>query len=134
MSEETEQVTAQTEEVVGPSGIGGWLILPAIGLILSPFLTISTIATDIDYLDSYSRYAGLVTGELVILCVLLIFQIFVAVNFYRKKKSAPKLMIYLLGFNAGINVLLYLWVIVELGEATTEITTGLLRGIAVAAV
>ncbi len=98
------------EKTDGPRGIGGWLILPAIGLVLLPVRLVKVLLADllpafapetIDALTNPSSpayhplYVPMVLFEVVVNCALLVFALFVLVRFFQKKRSVPRLMIVL---------------------------------------
>jgi uncharacterized protein DUF2569 len=103
-------------ETVGPrtpSGIGGWLILPAIGLVLSPLIIIGGLlvafkiwtesigALELDYPGAYVA----ITAQLIMGGAFLCFFLYVAARFFTKKKSVPTLMIALLVINLVLAVI-----------------------------
>jgi hypothetical protein len=88
-------------------GIGGWLIMPAIGLAISPFLSIHGIVTDLGVLVG-GRYQAVIANrpglEALVIFELATNAIFLAslialnVLLYKKKKTFPACMIaYLVG-------------------------------------
>ena len=80
-------------------GLGGWLIIPIIGLFLS-------IAILIYHLISINKYSFWFPGGLLSLLyvILLIFSIITLISIFKKKKFVPKLMI----FFYATNILVYL--------------------------
>jgi hypothetical protein len=83
-------------------GIGGWLILPAIGLALTPFICLGPIFTDIQLLtagDHQSLFANhpsltaLLDSEVVINLAFLAATICLNILFYTKKRILPKCMV-----------------------------------------
>jgi len=86
-----------------PAGIGGWLVLPAIGLIVGPLVTAWFIFVDFKLIDSPTASEpgiyNMLVGEILLNSGVLLFQGYVAIVFFRRKRAAPKLMIalYLLG-------------------------------------
>ena len=81
--------------VVGPSGIGGWLILLAIGIVLSPIRTLSVFADEMQaYMKIKSEYSipNIETAEkfeVVLLLGLVVLQAIVAFVFFLKKRYFP---------------------------------------------
>jgi len=93
-------------------GIGGWLILPAIGLALSPFMSVHGIYTDLHilfsrsyetYLASHRGLGGLILFEAVNNSVFLMAGIYLNYLLYTKKRLFPMGMI---AFYAGSFVLM----------------------------
>ena len=99
------------DRVEGPSGLGGWLILPAIGLIVTPFRLMAYLLTDLlpifqdgswDFLTTpgteayHPMWAPVILFELagnlffVVMAVVLIFL------FFTKSHRFPRLMIVFL--------------------------------------
>jgi hypothetical protein len=93
MAEQSEQsvfnVEAVNEKLVG---IGGWLILPAIGLVLGPIIGIvGLIAAMGMYSDVASAgYGGIYALELIVLIGLLGFMFYTATLFFKKKNKTPR--------------------------------------------
>jgi hypothetical protein len=83
-------------------GIGGWLILPAIGLVISPFMCLGPIFTDMqlltggDYSSLFANHPSLTTlliFEIIINFAFLAAAICLNILFYTKKRIFPKCMI-----------------------------------------
>ncbi len=92
------------------SGIGGWLILPAIGLILSPIMYIVFIVLTLTGLENAAEqgYGGYIGLCVTVQCCLLVFIVVVAFYFFGKQKAAPRLMIILMITNLVLSVILLL--------------------------
>jgi hypothetical protein len=81
--------------VMGPSGIGGWLTLVAIGTVLSPIRTLSVLANELDgYTKLKAAYSipnieTAETVEFVLILALVMFQVLVAIMFFQKKRYFP---------------------------------------------
>jgi hypothetical protein len=85
-------------------GLGGWLILVAIGLLLAPLLIMFTIfSVDIpllfgtrarDYLSLHQGLSAVVAFETLTNIVFLFLLGFLIVLFFRKKRSFPTYMIF----------------------------------------
>jgi hypothetical protein len=100
--------------VPGVSGIGGWLILPTIGLVLSPLRILvdifgqdSSNLNDLNTLlqpENIPMFRGLMTlifVEIVANTALLVYTILLIVLFFRTRSSVPRLMIgWYIGFSA----------------------------------
>jgi len=98
----------------GHKSIGGWLILPAIGLILSPLNILSALFLDVKLLfsqrwnlltnPSSSLYSywwkPLVTYEILGNLLFLIYVVITTIFFFKQKRAAPRLVIIIipLGF------------------------------------
>ena len=102
------QATSIVEPVFKPfearsdlNGIGGWLILPAIGLAISPFLSLHGIFTDIllltgEHLSLFANHPSLTSlliFEVIISASFLAAVICLNILFYTKKRLFPKCII-----------------------------------------
>lgn len=78
-----------------PVGIGGWLILPAIGFALAPVIEVAGLIIGLgNYTKAASAgYGGVYTLNLLVIAGMLVFQVYVAVLFFRKRGSAPRTII-----------------------------------------
>ena len=98
MTENVEQLESSVETVDQKLvGIGGWLILPAIGFVLGPIIgVIGLIAALGMYSDVASAsYGGIYTLEIIVIVGLLGFMVYAATLFFRKKTNAPGTIITL---------------------------------------
>ncbi|WP_373055527.1 DUF3857 domain-containing protein [Zunongwangia sp. H14] len=86
------------------NSIGGWLVLIAIGLTVTPLILLIQIFFTEDFMSpqlwdllfsggKYFQIGVLMLFELVYNCALLVFSILVAVVFYQKRTIAPRLII-----------------------------------------
>lgn len=107
------EITASAEERL--KGIRGWLVLPAIGAVLSPISQLVGIVQSYDILnDPFVEHVfernpglqGLVMFELATNCVLLGLSIWLAVSFFGKRRYAPTLYISYILINILISVVL----------------------------
>lgn len=101
-------------------GLGGWLVLPAISLVVRPFYVLAQLGQSA---DSYygervwsalmtpgttayqPALAALVAFEAVGNVALLMLSILTAVFFFRQKRQAPRLMIALLAYHPLLQIL-----------------------------
>jgi len=86
--------------------IGGWLIVPAFGLILSAIFVLISISTEIipvftavPFSDLSGQLRIYLVVDVVLNALLLIFIIVVAVLFFKRRRIVPKLMISLYFIN-----------------------------------
>lgn len=87
-----------------PQGIGGWLLLPALYVVLQPLLGLVGGALGLWVsATGGSKDAAMLSGPLLAYGA---FSTWVAVQFFRKKASAPALYIAMLVVNVGLAVAL----------------------------
>jgi hypothetical protein len=108
-----------------PRGIGGWLILPAIGLIVSPLMMLLTLYNNLSVLNTLSavegRYPGLraaIISEILITAGMLGFQVYVAVLFFKTSRELPKMITILLAVNLVLMSIDAAWVSTIVGKPT----------------
>lgn len=79
-------------------GIGGWLILPAIGLVLGPIISVIALIASLGIYSDVVRagYGGIYIFELLVTIGLLGFMLYAATLFFKKKNKAPSIIITLL--------------------------------------
>lgn len=103
---ELEHLPAEDTAVI-PESIGGWLIFPAIGLILGGILSVVGIMMSLGIAaDLPSRYQGVFAFNILVDIGLTIFLIYAAVRFFGKKRNAPATIIALMLIGIGANGLL----------------------------
>jgi len=125
---------AEREPASTETGLGGWLILPAIHLVISPIQLVMVIVQDLSALAQRTPVMVPVTVELVIQLLHLAFCLFAAMQFFRRKKSAPMTMVGFYALNiitAFISAALGAWVLSELHTTNPQDTTAVDIGRAV---
>lgn len=99
MNESTElDATADPALKSQPAGIGGWLILPAFGLVLGAALGVVMLVYGLSlYSDvAAAGYGGVYGLELLVQFGMLVFMAYAAVRFFGKKRNAPSVIIIFL--------------------------------------
>ena len=78
-------------------GIGGWLVVPAIGLVLSPIIMGVSLVMSAGLASDVARqgYGGFHALEMLCDFGLLLFIIYAAIHFFGKRRNAPSIMIAL---------------------------------------
>jgi len=81
----------------GPAlvGIGGWLVLPAIGLVLGPVIGVVLLIISLGYASDVAEagYGAVFALEMLVQIGLLGLLIYAATRFFAKKSDAPNMMI-----------------------------------------
>lgn len=113
------------------AGIGGWLILPAIGFVLTPLIALMSLVFLLRMLPLIwaAGHGRIVMLDMLLILVLLILTVSTALRFFRKKADAPRRIIALLIIAVASDVLL---LIASMAAGTDDdlalgATTGLLR-------
>lgn len=100
-------------------GIGGWLILPAIGLVLGPLLGIPLLLFALTQYEAVAAagFGGLFVLELGVQALSILMLIYAASRFFPKKSDAPMVMIMIIA--AGVFLQGFL-LMVELNSGAEE--------------
>ena len=151
------EIAQQNNVDTGPVGLGGWLILPIIGLFITPLFVGATVVNNV--LPSFKPevwsvlttpgteayhplWAPLIIFETIANVILIIGAIVLLVLLFQKKKIFPKLMIGLYLFNVlvvGVDFLALASFITETfpeiaKEVTADATRNLTSGVVAAAI
>lgn len=119
------------EDLIDLKGIGGWLILPAIGLVLTPLVNLGVIfALDIPALN-VGRYQNLISFEIIMNLVIGAAAVCLCILFFKKKAILPRCMVYYLVGNFLLNLLDYF---LAQGEGLSPDPSDLGRSIIAAAI
>ena len=101
---------AEYTGVQGVSGIGGWLILPTLGLVLTPFLGLTTIMQSLPVLQGLGQLP-VAQGTFIVfeLVINVLFQavapVFLLIQLFQKRSTFPKFYQIFLALNLGFIVL-----------------------------
>ena len=99
--EEATEAHMDNDRDIGTSGIGGWLILPAIGLVLGLIVSVYNFVsafTIFDEITGANNRAMLVIGTFY-QTLMIPFLVAVAVCFFRKHSKTKRMIIYYIIFN-----------------------------------
>lgn len=83
---------------VGPAGIGGWLLLPALQLVVTPLNLVATFINDLTALSENTDFVAPVVIEAVLSLLLLGYSVVTGIHFFGRRRRAVPLM---LGFYAA---------------------------------
>lgn len=112
---DASSVLPSREELSTPN-IGGWLVFPAIGLVLAPVLGVISIISQIAFLSSdrlaslSQEFTGLVPLSyfgLLSTLGLVVYVCYVGVLFQARSKDTPKAMIRFLAVSLGLSILMF---------------------------
>ena len=88
------------------SGIAGWLLLPAIGLVISPIISVLSILNFYEILPKAdAKYVDALNFAIMKNAIMFCFYFYVAVLFFYKKHKAPRMYIILLLTNLGLSLI-----------------------------
>jgi hypothetical protein len=106
-------------------GIGGWLILPAIGLVISPVLGVIGLAVSLATLKA--RYAEYSIPSLIVNAALVVWLCVISVQFFKKKRSLPRNIIQFMIWRSVASLLLFMLGILVVGSTDELFLLRLLR-------
>lgn len=135
MTDQTEAAVQAVDRQI--AGIGGWLILPAIGFVLGPIVGAASLVLAVTLFSGVraSGYGGLYAVEVLLELGLLVFNVYAAIRFFGKKSNAPSLAISLMIATVVVSGLLLM---IELGAGAEafaiESAKQLARGVVMAAI
>ncbi|MBD3342378.1 MAG: DUF2569 family protein [Candidatus Lokiarchaeota archaeon] len=129
----------KSESFVDPElrGIGGWLVLPAIGLIVMPIVGFGALIMSFSLFPEVvaAGYGDMYAMELVANAGLLVFAIYAATWFFKKKSNAPSVIIRFLWFSIGLSILLLIIeILAKADEFAAETALQLFRDIIAAVI
>ncbi len=97
-----ESITAETAarvEVEHPelAGIKGWLVFPAVGLVIGPVISVVSLVPALSMFEDMKRagFGGIYTTAILFDTALILFMFYAAAIFFQKKSHAPSVMIAL---------------------------------------
>lgn len=109
--------------------IGGWLLLPALGITLGPLLYVISLAREIkagaieQVMEASKQYPGFLAAWSVLMVmdlVMLGFQIYIALRFFKRHAAVPQLMVIMYLANLALAFISCLWFGYVFGEADDE--------------
>jgi len=91
----TDTVHETRVHPTGPAGIGGWMILPAIGFVLGPIVSFVSLVRGVTLFSAVKAagYGGIYALDLLLEAGLLAFGLYVVRRFFDKKRDAPPLIV-----------------------------------------
>lgn len=109
-------------------GIRGWLIVPAIGLVVGPILSVVGL---IALFAMFSRFmrgddSATLVFVLAVEIGLTLFSIYAAIRFFSKKSNAPSVIVTLLLVGIDASILEYV-VLTQILRSSSEIQTRILE-------
>lgn len=127
--------TASAPKPESLAGINGWLLIPAIGLLLGPLFTgfgimlLASVGSSISaQLEADSPgYSRFVAWEIGLSACLLLLQVLLAVAFFLRKRSVPRLMVCFLLLNLMLTIVNALLAWNVFGELSREFINDIIR-------
>lgn len=96
----------QVDKSIDLSGIGGWLILPLIGLFYTVFATLKQIKDNFSMRwDILERYAYIIDLSIFFNIIIWVLAVYSIVLFFRKSRNLPKIYIAFLVTNLILTIL-----------------------------
>lgn len=128
------ETDTETRQNLDPNlvGIGGWLILQAIGLVFGVIVSVVFLVLSLFLLSrANSWHTGYFFISICLQIGLLAYILIAANRFFRKKKSAPGTMIILLFANLACSAIFFL---IALANEPYKSASGEIRDLALAAI
>ena len=115
----------EAREATGHKSIGGWLVLVALGLVLTPIQLVAGISQDVTTLQKDNLVEGarpIIAVELLATVGMLGVTLWAANSFFRRKRDAPRMMIilYALALASGVLEIALRQAILGLSEGRTS--------------
>ena len=137
MDAEQSKTHAEDNSVwTAPNRIGGWLILPGIGLAFGCVIGVVNLAHSLSLMTDVlaAGYSGMFFRAVVVDVLLLAFTIFATVRFLGRKRNAPRVVIALFATGVIVDSLLLLAAQLEGQSLDLDVGTAFARGALIACV
>ena len=109
-----ESADQSVYEHAAPRPLGGWLILPGIGLVFGPLGILRGIITDLEALSGATDYGQLLlTIEATLYAGYLVFAVLVSVDFFKRRARLPSrfIAVNVIGILLGMNDAVFVYLL-----------------------